>query len=209
MAFLGGLFNWVGNAVNTILGGNASRADQQQYNVQNMGIQQQFAEKNMAIQNKYNVEAFNAENEYNSPIAQRLRMEQAGLNPNWDTPGQVVGQMDSATPASSPSGGMPSGSNAGSLGDLIGVVSSLKDLKVKQSQIDLNDELAKKAKEDARKAGEDADQTSFQNWLNEHYGAPAKEADIAKTTSEGLLSRSASFFEISACARPKTCSADF
>lgn len=196
MGFLG----FIGDALNDILGGNSSRRDQQRYNLQNMEIQQQYTLENMALQNQYNIEAFERENEYNSPLAQMQRLRQAGINPNWTSEGTAIAQQDSGVASSSPTGAMPAGQNAGGLSDLIQIGSVIKDLKVKQSEIDLNKALTKKARSDSFKAETEGEGQSFLNWLNENYGAPSKETEMFALNAKGQLDlqNSEQVFELAA-----------
>lgn len=177
-----GLFSFIGDALNDILGGNSSRKDSQKYNLQNMEIQQGYNLQNMELQNQYNIEAFNRENEYNSPVAQQERLRNAGLNVNWTDAGTAIAQQDSGVSSSSPSGGMPSGSNAGSLGDLISIASTVKQLK----NIDA-DTKKKKAEEKnirSQTIGQD-----IQNELDKIFGHDERYQGIRKTISEVDLNR--------------------
>lgn len=128
-----GILSFVGDLASDIFGGNSSRKDsnkyalqqmdlqqeynrenmarQQQYNLQNMGIQQTLAQRNMAAQFDYERQAFDYENAYNTPFAQRQRMMEAGLNPNFAGNESAIASMDGAVSPTMPSSsGVSSGS---------------------------------------------------------------------------------------------------
>lgn len=138
-----GLFSFIGDAFNDIFGGNSSRKDSQKYNVENMATQQRYALDNMAIQNQYNIDAFNRENEYNTPLAQQQRARVAGLNPVWTSEGSAIAQQDSVAQGSSPSGGMPSGSNTDVLGDVVNLLSVGANIRKTKADAKLAEENAK------------------------------------------------------------------
>lgn len=141
-----GLFSFIGDIVNDVFGGSQSRKESNQFNQQNMLIQQQYALENMAVQNQYNIDAFNRENEYNTPLAQQGRLRAAGINPNWSDSGTAISQQDSGMSPTSPTGGMPSGSNTDILGDVAGLLQvganirkTKADAKLAESQTKLNE----------------------------------------------------------------------
>lgn len=89
---------WLPNAINSVIGTGTSILGSVVNNRMQRNLMQQ--------QNKYNLEQWNRMNEYNSPLAQRLRLEAAGLNPNlmYGTPsaatsGNATTYSESATPA--------------------------------------------------------------------------------------------------------------
>lgn len=115
----------------------------QQYNLENMEIQQGYNIENMERQWNYDLQAFQMENEYNSPIAQRERMHQAGLNPNWsDT--AAIGQMDSGVSPAMPAGGAH-GSSPVSGSDMsdMAQLAQMAMMRKQQQQIDADIDLKK------------------------------------------------------------------
>lgn len=123
----------------------------QGFNLENMEIQQGYNLENMARQFDYNVQAFNMENEYNSPLAQRLRMSQAGLNPNWSD-GSAIGQMDSGVNSSTPSGGAPGNSSmptANPTQDMLALGEAYQGIMESRSRIALNEAEKHKAESEA------------------------------------------------------------
>lgn len=59
----------------------------------------------MAIQWDYNKQAFEMENAYNTPLNQRIRNTEAGINPNWTDSSGVSADMSSNVNPSSPNDG--------------------------------------------------------------------------------------------------------
>lgn len=65
----------------------------------------EYALDEMAQSFEYNKQAFDLENSYNTPLAQRERMKDAGLNPNFVDSTGAVAQMDSSVNGNAPAGG--------------------------------------------------------------------------------------------------------
>lgn len=109
-AGIGGLTNLIGQGM--------SRRAAREYNKGQMEIAQmnnewnanealknrEWQESMVNSQNEWNLEQWNRENEYNSPVAQRQRLEAAGLNPYMMLDGGNAGSASSVSSAS-PSGG--------------------------------------------------------------------------------------------------------
>ena len=105
-------------AGSSIFGGAMTRRATKEYNKGQMEIAQmnnewnanealknrEWQEQMVASQNQWNLEQWNRENEYNSPVAQRQRLEAAGLNPYMMMDGGSAGSASSVS-AASPSGG--------------------------------------------------------------------------------------------------------
>lgn len=187
--------DYIGDAFQSIFGGNSGRRDSNNYTIEqmnhqqllnerNMKLQQGYNERNMSLQYgvdlglmkhqfDYNKQAFDLENAYNTPTAQRERMAQAGLNPNWSDQ-SAIAQMDAVSPVSAPSGGMPSGGSpsGGSVSSqLAGGLSDVVNLLAIGSQIDKNKADANQANSNAHKLDTEANNNEFRldsdkKWLD-------------------------------------------
>lgn len=78
---------------------------QQAFNAQQAQLGRDWSEEMMGQQNEWNLQQWQRENEYNTPVAQRARLEAAGLNAALMMQGQgSIGMAGSGQPAASPSG---------------------------------------------------------------------------------------------------------
>lgn len=179
----------------------------QQYNLQNMEVQQGYNIENMARQYgyeqalmnqqfEYQRQAFNMENAYNTPEAQRRRMLEAGLNPNWSD-SSAIAQMDGAVTPSAPAGGSPtggahgsspvSGSDAQDLLTAANVAMMYKQAEKIDSEIALNKAQENKVNSDTNlnnvEIGERPKNYSSQRDLNTKEGKKF-DAEFEKTTKE-------------------------
>lgn len=119
----------LGNLVGTGMTNKRMRAAQRR--------QYEYSVKLMDKQQEFNKEAFNMENAYNTPLAQRERMEQAGLNPNFvDSP--AIAQMESASTANGPAGQVQP-YDFSQLANMYATIQSVKrENELAKSQKDLN-----------------------------------------------------------------------
>lgn len=131
MSFANGLMNTGFQQLNNYLGGL---------------ISQDFYKENLGYQTEKMKEMFDYEAKYNSPASQMRRLAAAGLNPNLvygsASPAGIQGN------AGSPSVPATEGSSFTSL-DVANAMARLKEMQNQQSQIELNQSLADKAKADA------------------------------------------------------------
>lgn len=136
--------------------------------LEQMKVGQGYALEQMELQNKYNIEAFTRENEYNSPINQKSRMEQAGLNPNWSDISGNTGEMSSSVSGSSPGSNAPHSDEQDMLPQYLGLIkdvagasseimNSITSRKAQKSQEAVNISAAAKNYADAQKSMADAD----------------------------------------------------
>lgn len=98
LGFIGGL-----------IGGLQERKTSQETNLMNYKINQMnnsFNEQQAAIARQFQYDMWNKTNEYNSPLAQRMRLEEAGLNPymlmNGGSAGTATSVNGSSASAASP-----------------------------------------------------------------------------------------------------------
>ena len=97
-----------GSVVSSLIGSGLSYRAQKAANEMNWKINQinnEFNERMMDKQLDYNTDMWIKQNEYNTPLAQRERLEQAGLNPYLMLNGSNTGTAASAPSVSMPSAG--------------------------------------------------------------------------------------------------------
>lgn len=117
-------------------------------------IGQAFYKKNLERQVAAQKELMDYQNEYNSPSAQMQRISEAGLNPNLVYGSSApAGQSGNA---SAPSGAMPS-TNGYNTSDVIASMLHLRQMKSIDSQINLQEANAEKARAEARFTSQQAD----------------------------------------------------
>ena len=138
--------------------------------------QQQYSLELMEKAQQYNIENFNLENDYNTPLAQRERMKEAGLNPNFvDGLSPVVGQMDSvANGQGAP--GQVSPYNLGNIGEIANAAATFasikRDNKLAESQMAKNNADIKLAESNAYKADSEGAYYDTQNRKSQEVDIP-------------------------------------
>lgn len=150
---LGDTVSYISPALGSVLDSWVKEAEKED----NIKSQKKLIKWQMDLQNQYNIDAFNRENAYNTPLNQRARMEQAGLNPNWSNGFQpVVAQQDSnvqSTPLS--------------LSDIINMMTNKKNsdsnIALNESQIKLNQKQEEVAESQARKTDAEAKSKEIEN----------------------------------------------
>lgn len=119
-------FNLVGNSVNGL-------------------INNVFYRRNLELQKQAQKELIDYQNAYNSPSAQMQRLAEAGLNPHLVYGSQAPAGISGN--ASAPGGSMPPGGF--NTADVSAAMLRMQQIEGVQSQIDLNDAYAQKARADA------------------------------------------------------------
>ena len=99
-----------------------------------------FYKRNLNLQKEAQKELIDYQNAYNTPSAQMQRLAEAGLNPHLVYGSQAPAGISGNAPA--PSGAMPSGGFNTS--DVTANMLRLQQMKGVESQIDLNDSIARK-----------------------------------------------------------------
>ena len=120
-----------------LLAAGASLAGQMMTNAQNAQNVASANRMNYQIfkeQNEFNLEQWKRNNEYNTPLAQRMRYEQAGINPSLALGNITPGVANSATSASS---------NPMQAPQAVNPVPASIDAYIQSKQADANIELAK------------------------------------------------------------------
>ena len=99
-----------------------------------------FYKRNLNLQKEAQKELIDYQNAYNTPSAQMQRLAEAGLNPHLVYGSQAPAGISGNAPA--PSGALPSGGFNTS--DVTANMLRLQQMKGVESQIDLNDSIARK-----------------------------------------------------------------
>lgn len=132
------------SALGRLFGGAVSSYGQHKANESNERIAREQNLYNAAAlkyQNRFNLSMWKRQNEYNSPLAQRLRYEQAGINPALALGNITAGTAEGVTSAAAaPAAGADFRNSLSSLGDGIGSAtqSGISAAQLKMSK-DLND----------------------------------------------------------------------
>lgn len=128
------------------------------YRQKEMALQQDYNERNMALQYEYSMRAFNAENAYNNPLAAVTRWRQAGISPAAVYSGSPGGAGIAGSLVTPDSDNPNSGSNMGpsdsSASDIIQAFRLAQDAKLVDSQVELNEANAAKARGDTKDSNE-------------------------------------------------------
>ena len=97
-------------------------------------LNRKHAREMQGAQMKYQTEMWNKQNAYNTPLAQRKRMEEAGMNPAlmYGSAQTTTGNAQGA-----PQGSAPTGQQGSPNVDLGGSLGKFADLKIKSAQADL------------------------------------------------------------------------
>lgn len=136
---IGGLIS----AAGSIFGGLFGKKGQEEANATNLQIARETNEANRAnqeYQNEWNLDMWNKQNEYNSPLAQRQRLESAGLNPVFfglDGTGNA-GSLQSA-PFTAQTGAPMLNSGQFMGAGIMNAMNSFADYQLKMSQANKNE----------------------------------------------------------------------
>lgn len=151
-----GVFSNIISAVGGLLGigGNLISSDMNYKASKNLAsLNHNYILDQMKVQNQYNIDAFNRENAYNSPLAQRQRNLQAGINPNF---------IDGGTPVASDQSSAVSGSAPGATSspiDLLNGVAQIANVFAQTKNINADTKLKENQ----------AHQTSIDNEYRRQY----------------------------------------
>lgn len=128
------------------------------YRQKEMALQQDYNERNMALQYEYSMRAFNEQNAYNNPLASVTRWRQAGISPAAVYSGSPGGAGIAGSLATPDSDNPNSGSNMGpsdsSASDIIQAFRLAQEAKLVDSQVELNEANADKARGDTKDSNE-------------------------------------------------------
>lgn len=128
------------------------------YRQREMALQQEYNERNMALQYAYSMRAFNEQNTYNDPSAAVSRWRQAGISPAAVYSGSPGGAGIAGSLATPDSDNPNSGSNMGpsdsSASDIIQAFRLSQEAKLVDSQVELNEANADKARGDTKDSNE-------------------------------------------------------
>ena len=128
------------------------------YRQKEMALQQEYNERNMALQYAYSMQAFNEQNTYNDPSAAVSRWRQAGISPAAVYSGSPGGAGIAGSLATPDSDNPNSGSNMGpsdsSASDIIQAFRLSQEAKLVDSQVELNEANAAKARGDTKDSNE-------------------------------------------------------
>ena len=128
------------------------------YRQKEMALQQEFNERNMALQYAYSRQAFNEQNTFNDPSAAVSRWRQAGISPAAVYSGSPGGAGIAGSLATPDSDNPNSGSNMGpsdsSASDIIQAFRLSQEAKLVDSQVELNEANADKARGDTKDSNE-------------------------------------------------------
>lgn len=144
-----GFLSKIGGTINDVLGGTSSAKQAQKYQLQQMAVQNQYNEKYAKNAHQWEVED----------------LQKAGLNPALSAGGNSAG----AIAGSSVSSGGATGSANGNIGDLMGAVNAISEMK-------LNNANSSKAAADAAQTIEGLE-----------YVKPEKRAQIENMISNTML----------------------
>lgn len=129
----------------------------------------------MAVANQYNIDAFNRENAYNDPLAQKMRLRNAGINTNFIDGGVALGdQSSSVNGNSSPVVGNPPDFNTA-------IDAYFRSKEFNQAK-KLNDSVVEKNRADARLTDAQAD-------VQEQYGLQTADMMIELARASRDLSK--------------------
>lgn len=143
-----GLFSFVGNVVNDVLGGTSSAKQQQKYNTYNQAKQFEYDKKLGEINQKYALESMAKQFAYEKQAALNAHqweisdLEKAGLNPILSAGGNGASADVGLTSGSTGGSGLPGaiGSANGNIMDIVNAVGSAsklsKELGLIQAQTD-------------------------------------------------------------------------
>lgn len=128
------------------------------YRQKEMALQQDYNERNMALQYEYAMRAFHEQNAYNDPLASVTRWRQAGISPAAVYSGSPGGAGIAGSLATPDSDNPNSGSNMGpsdsSASDIIQAFRLSQEAKLIDSQVNLNDANADKARGETKDPNE-------------------------------------------------------
>lgn len=130
-----------------------------------------YSKKLMDYQNKLNIENWNMVNEYNSPLNQRKRNLQAGINPNFGD-GSIAQQI--ASPSAQMDADFPNLGSSLMQGAQLGL-----SIKQQKENIIQTKEQTKKIKTDERLVKAQAINQELQNEFDAEYGSTMRSAQLS------------------------------
>lgn len=136
-SIIGSLAGGIGDTLlGSIFGGSGSKTKQLEKQLQ---LQNKYNKEMLDYQNQINTENWNMQNEYNSPLAQRQRLSEAGLNENLMYDGYSMATADSIAAGSANGSGSLTDYGSGSDSTMLGLA-----LKNTQADIALKETQSKK-----------------------------------------------------------------